>query len=179
MLSLWYIDLVNNLKQLKVSYNIYALAYFMISVYEYCQAFSKLELEQADTLENIKLTIKDIKSYVDDSYREYINNLKNIRDSLGHGYANNTIISKSISLLSDVTFQEILCKIFDINFMTVLRDMLESIAERDNRDAFNEYRQCYGFIDNNEWEKEYLRLKQLFNTTSDTELAEFIDKYLL
>ena len=178
MLFLWCEDLMENLKQLKISYNIYALAYFMISLYEYCQAFSKLELEQADSLENVKLTVKDIKSYMSDDYREHMNKFKVIRDSLGHGYADNSIISISIVLLSDIKFQEALCKVFDTNFMTVFRDMLESITETDNKDTFNKYRQQYGFTDNDEWEKECSRLKQLFNTTSDSELAECIG-YLL
>lgn len=179
MLSLWYMDLITNLKQLKVSYNIYALSYFIISVYEYCQAFSKLELEKANSLENIKLAAKDIKNYMSYDYNENINSFKYIRDNLSHGYTNSIIINKSIVLLSDVMFQEILCKIFDTNFMTIFRDMLESITATDNKDTFNEYRQQYGFTDNVEWEKEYLRLKQLFDTTNATELAEYIDKYLL
>lgn len=181
MLLLWCEDLMENLKQLKISYNIYALAYFMLSLYEYCQVFSKLELEQVDSLENVKLTVKDIKNYMSDDYREHMNKFKFIRDNLGHGYADNSIISISIVLLSDIKFQKALYKIFDTNFITVLRDTLESITENDNDTVnaiLNKYRQQYGFTDNDEWEKECSRLKQLFKATSDAELAECIG-YLL
>ena len=74
-----------------------SILYFVVSLYEYIQVLSKLKILGVDEAENIKITVKDIKSYVnnDDKLLSVINSFKTLRDDASHGFVSDNRFMKS------------------------------------------------------------------------------------
>ena len=74
-----------------------SILYFVVSLYEYIQVLSKLKILGVVEAENIKITVKDIKSYVnnDDKLLSVINSFKTLRDDASHGFVSDNRFTKS------------------------------------------------------------------------------------
>jgi hypothetical protein len=80
--KLWYVQLKINIRNISTMPDNLKFLYFLVSLYEYIQVFSNLSLNNKDEDFNVKVTIKDIKLYINDiSLATIINRLKTIRDS--------------------------------------------------------------------------------------------------
>ena len=78
------------------------------------KCFAKLDCEGNDRLENVKVTVKDIKNRIGDSnYFRPINTMLSVRNDIGHGDSADSV-KKVLALLDKSMFYEVL-RLFDLD----------------------------------------------------------------
>ena len=105
MLKSWLSSLITNFNNFYNSLDEGLLKLYTLSLYEYLQCYCKFKLENEVDLENIKVSVKDIKSICSsDNFYYVINKLQALRNSIGHSDEVNIIDIVRLLLNDDFYF---------------------------------------------------------------------------
>lgn len=108
LLAFWFSELTKQAIKLKDYQDENSLCYFILKLYEYLQCRAKIDAVQESELNDIKITIKDIKSKLNsNSCFEVANRLMALRNDIGHG-SSEDIVDQILALLSEDIFYEFL-----------------------------------------------------------------------
>lgn len=108
LLLLWFDELTKHAIRLMNYQDENSLCYFILKLYEYLQCKAKIDSAQETELNNIKITIKDIKSKLNsNSCFEVANRLMALRNAIGHGSPED-IVDQILALLSEDIFYDFL-----------------------------------------------------------------------
>ena len=108
LLLLWFDELTKHATRLMNYQDENSLCYFILKLYEYLQCKAKIDSVQEPELNNIKITIKDIKSKLNsNSCFEVANRLMALRNAIGHGSPED-IVDQILALLSEDIFYDFL-----------------------------------------------------------------------
>lgn len=128
-LNSWLSDLLSLLKRIYKYPDKGSILYFLVSLYEYIQVLSKLNLLGVSEAENIKITVKDIKDYLNnDSLFVVINKFKSLRDDISHGFISN---DKFLYYLDDfLCTSDFLLLIDSLNLDADLTKLIKTVLKR-------------------------------------------------
>lgn len=107
-----------------------SILYFVVSLYEYIQVLSKLKILGVAEAENIKITVKDIKSYVtnDDKLLSVINSFKTLRDDASHGFVSDNRFMKSY--IKDLCSDDFIFLLDSLNLDADLTKLIKLVTKR-------------------------------------------------